>query len=179
MPKGPKAAKGVVNLTLDSKKKTVCWTFAITGLSGASAAHIHKGKPGTAGAVVVPLGTTYKKKGCTKASKMADRRDRVAPERVLRERPHGEVPGRRNPRAARRRNGSHVGLFPEEGQRERLLPGPLPRRLDRDEPRVDAEPGEGAADLVEVDRVHRDHEVGPVRRAAHSGRDDRAARCRR
>jgi hypothetical protein len=32
------------------------------------AAHIHKGKPGVAGPVVVPFGKSYKSKGCTTAS---------------------------------------------------------------------------------------------------------------
>jgi hypothetical protein len=31
------------------------------------AAHIHKGKPGVAGPVVVPLGAAFRKSGCTTA----------------------------------------------------------------------------------------------------------------
>jgi hypothetical protein len=31
------------------------------------AAHIHKGRPGVAGPVVVPFGKTYKSKGCVQA----------------------------------------------------------------------------------------------------------------
>lgn len=70
VPKGALAGKGLVNLNLSAGKGTVCWTFSqISGIGTPSAAHIHKGAPGKAGAVVVPLGTAYKAKGCTSASK--------------------------------------------------------------------------------------------------------------
>src|SRR6184192_3261093 len=54
-PKGvPAAAKGTFTGTLKGKKLTFKLTFA--HLSGkALAAHIHKGKAGTAGPVIVPL----------------------------------------------------------------------------------------------------------------------------
>ena len=70
VPKGAPKGHGIVNLTLNEAKGTVCWTFAgITGIGKATAAHIHKGAPGKAGPVVVPFGDAYKAKGCTKAAK--------------------------------------------------------------------------------------------------------------
>ncbi len=69
-PKGAPGGHGIVNLTLDGKKGTVCWTFqGIAGIGQATAAHIHKAAPGKAGPVVVPLGASYKTKGCTTAPK--------------------------------------------------------------------------------------------------------------
>ncbi len=66
VPKGAPAGKGLVNLNLSASKGTVCWKFSlISGIGTPNAAHIHKGAPGKAGAVVVPLGTAYKAKGCT------------------------------------------------------------------------------------------------------------------
>src|SRR5205814_1320957 len=44
----------------------VCWEFSeISGIGKGLAAHIHKGNPGVAGPVVVPLGSAFKTKGCT------------------------------------------------------------------------------------------------------------------
>jgi hypothetical protein len=57
-PKAPAAAKGAFTATVTSSgsTRTIRWKLTFTGLSGkATAAHIHKGKPGVAGAVVVPL----------------------------------------------------------------------------------------------------------------------------
>jgi len=70
VPKGAPKGHGIVNLTLNGAKGTVCWTFAgIAGIGKATAAHIHKGTPGKAGPIVVPFGGAYKAKGCTKAAK--------------------------------------------------------------------------------------------------------------
>ena len=41
----------------------------MTGFDKPTAAHIHRGRAGAAGPVVVPFGKTYKAKGCTKAAK--------------------------------------------------------------------------------------------------------------
>jgi hypothetical protein len=66
VPAASMAGHGIVNLTLDSKKGTVCWTFdGVTGIGKATAAHIHKARAGTSGPVVVPFGGSYKAKGCT------------------------------------------------------------------------------------------------------------------
>jgi hypothetical protein len=57
---------GVVNLQVKSKAGQLCWTFdlASSGLTGAS---IHAG---TSKAALVKLGSSYTKKGCTKAQAM-------------------------------------------------------------------------------------------------------------
>lgn len=61
---------GLARLTLNGTTGRVCWTFsALMNLGGApNSAHIHKGKSGKAGNVVVPLGATYRRQGCTMAS---------------------------------------------------------------------------------------------------------------
>ena len=70
VPAGAMSGHGIVNLTLDATKGTVCWTFqGVTGTDKPTAAHIHKAPAGKAGAVVVPLGAAYKAKGCQTASK--------------------------------------------------------------------------------------------------------------
>jgi hypothetical protein len=70
VPKGAPRGHGIVNVTLNATKGTVCWTFAgIAGIGKATAAHIHKSPAGKAGPVVVPFGAAYKTKGCTKAAK--------------------------------------------------------------------------------------------------------------
>lgn len=69
LPKGSPTAHGIVNLTLSSAKGTVCWTFDLAGVSKPLYAHIHKGRAGVSGPVFIPLGKTYKAKGCQTASK--------------------------------------------------------------------------------------------------------------
>ena len=69
-PKGDPDGKGLAVLHLNASKGTVCWSFkGVTGIATPNAAHIHKGKKGVAGPVVVPFGASYKASGCTKASK--------------------------------------------------------------------------------------------------------------
>jgi CHRD domain len=66
-PAAPASNRGSVEITL--KAARVCWEFSITKIDGKpAAAHIHKGRPGVAGPVYVPLGTTFKRQGCTTAS---------------------------------------------------------------------------------------------------------------
>ena len=69
VPKGSPTAHGIVNLTLNSGKGTVCWTFDLAGVTKPAAAHIHKGRAGVSGPVFIPLGKTYNAKGCTAAPK--------------------------------------------------------------------------------------------------------------
>jgi hypothetical protein len=57
-PNAPAKAAGTFNATVTERqgKATLRWTLTFRRLSGpAVAAHIHRGKPGMAGAVVVPL----------------------------------------------------------------------------------------------------------------------------
>ena len=69
VPKGSPTAHGIVNLTLSTGKGTVCWTFTLVGVNKPAFAHIHNGRAGVSGPVFIPLGKTYKAKGCAVASK--------------------------------------------------------------------------------------------------------------
>jgi hypothetical protein len=65
VPKGAPSGSGKATITLDSAKGKVCWSFkSLKGVAGPNAAHIHTGKAGKAGAVVVPLGGKFKTSGC-------------------------------------------------------------------------------------------------------------------
>ena len=69
-PAAPASNKGTVELTLNAKTGKVCWEFKLAHIDGKpNQAHIHKGKRGVSGNVVVPLGAAYKRQGCTTASK--------------------------------------------------------------------------------------------------------------
>ena len=62
--------RGRAEITLKPATGKVCWDFTITKIDGpGTAAHIHKGRPGAAGPVFIPLGTTFKRQGCTTAPK--------------------------------------------------------------------------------------------------------------
>jgi hypothetical protein len=65
-PKGAPAGKGTATVTFNGKK--VCWKFTFSGIDKTTAAHIHKGKPGVSGPVVIPFGASFKSAGCTSAS---------------------------------------------------------------------------------------------------------------
>jgi CHRD domain len=61
----PKRSHGSGDVTITITGSKVCWKF--TGLKGIDkpiAAHIHKGKTGHPGPVVVPLGARYTAHGC-------------------------------------------------------------------------------------------------------------------
>jgi CHRD domain len=64
-PKGAPAGRGSADVVVTGTK--VCWEFKYSGIGKPTAAHIHKGKPGTAGPVVVPFGAAFKRQGCTTA----------------------------------------------------------------------------------------------------------------
>jgi CHRD domain len=63
VPKGDPDGTGTAEIKVTGKK--VCWELKTAKIGKPNAAHIHKGKPGKAGPVVIPLGATYKAKGCT------------------------------------------------------------------------------------------------------------------
>jgi hypothetical protein len=68
--KGDPNGTGLVVLHLSTAKRTACWQFShVANIGKPTQAHIHKGRKGASGPVVIPLGATYKAKGCTKASK--------------------------------------------------------------------------------------------------------------
>ena len=97
VPKGSPTAHGIVNLTLNASKATVCWTFELAGVSNPAVAHIHKGRAGVSGPVFIPLGKSYKTKGCAKAPR---NRRRVEARRPMMSRPSdtsGTVDGSNRP----------------------------------------------------------------------------------
>jgi hypothetical protein len=68
--KGDSNGTGFVVLHLSTAKGTACWQFSkVRNIAKPTVAHIHKGRKGASGPIVVPLGATYKAKGCAKASK--------------------------------------------------------------------------------------------------------------
>jgi hypothetical protein len=69
-PKGDPNGKGSAKVTLNTSTGKVCFTLSWSGIGTPTAAHIHKGKKGVSGAVVVPFfGGSPKKSGCVTASK--------------------------------------------------------------------------------------------------------------
>jgi len=66
VPKGDPDGTGTAEIKVTGRK--VCWELKTAKIAKPNAAHIHKGKPGKAGPVVVPLGAAYKAKGCTTTS---------------------------------------------------------------------------------------------------------------
>jgi hypothetical protein len=65
-PKGDPDGSGTAEVKIAGKQ--VCWEIHVAKVGTIAAAHIHKGKPGVAGPVVVPFGAAFKSKGCTTAS---------------------------------------------------------------------------------------------------------------
>jgi hypothetical protein len=69
VPKGDPNGKGLVILHLSATKGRACWSFkGVTGIAKPTQAHIHIGRKGVSGNVVVPLGAAYKAMGCAKAA---------------------------------------------------------------------------------------------------------------
>jgi hypothetical protein len=66
VPKGDPDGTGTAEIKITGRK--VCWELKTAKIAKPNAAHIHKGKAGVAGPVVVPFGATYKAKGCTTTS---------------------------------------------------------------------------------------------------------------
>ena len=62
-PKGDPDGRGTAEIKITGRK--VCWEIKVSGVQKIVAAHIHKGRPGSAGPVVVPFGKVFKAKGCT------------------------------------------------------------------------------------------------------------------
>lgn len=69
-PKGSPSGKGTATITLNQTKGQVCFKLSWSGIGTPTASHIHQGKKGAAGPVVIPLfGATPKHSGCVSASK--------------------------------------------------------------------------------------------------------------
>lgn len=67
VPKGDPDGTGTAEVKITGTM--VCWEIKASKVGTLVAAHIHKGRAGVAGPVVVPFGKTYKSKGCVKASR--------------------------------------------------------------------------------------------------------------
>ena len=68
--KGDPNGTGFVVVTFKAAKGQACWQFKdVKGIAAPNAAHIHKGKKGVSGPVVIAFGTTYKASGCVKAAR--------------------------------------------------------------------------------------------------------------
>ena len=68
--KGDPDGTGFVVVTFNANKGTACWKFkGVKGIAAPNAAHIHKGRKGVSGPVVIAFGATYKAAGCAKAPK--------------------------------------------------------------------------------------------------------------
>jgi CHRD domain len=62
-PKGDPDGSGTAEVKITGRQ--VCWEIKVVRVQTILAAHIHKGRPGVEGPVVVPFGKTFKAKGCT------------------------------------------------------------------------------------------------------------------
>ena len=68
--KGDPDGEGLVVIHLNAAKGTTCWDFTgVSGIAKPTASHIHKGRKGVAGPIVVALGAAYKASGCVKTLK--------------------------------------------------------------------------------------------------------------
>jgi hypothetical protein len=70
-PKSSWAASGKVSVTLDAKAGKACWKISVKPSAKLFSAHIHRGKPGKNGPVVIPLGDSWKPSGCVVAPSKA------------------------------------------------------------------------------------------------------------
>lgn len=70
-PVGDPAGSGKARIFFDISEGLVCWSVNVKGTAAPVAAHIHKAAAGSAGPVVVPIGTPAKgaSKGCSAASR--------------------------------------------------------------------------------------------------------------
>jgi hypothetical protein len=76
-PPGPSGGAGKAAVTVNTKTRQVCWTFTkLKNIDTPVAAHIHKGKKGVNGLIVVDFATPkYKSKGCVTAASKALAKD--------------------------------------------------------------------------------------------------------
>ena len=82
VPKGDPDGKGLAVIHLNAAKRTVCWSFkGVARIAKPTQAHIHLGRRGTAGNIVVAFGGAYKASGCVKASKSLIEKIETSPNR--------------------------------------------------------------------------------------------------
>src|SRR5438105_13895381 len=60
-PKGDPDGSGTAEVKISGRQ--VCWEIKVAKVQTIKAAHIHKGRPGVEGPVVVAFGTVYKSRG--------------------------------------------------------------------------------------------------------------------
>src|SRR5262245_49691695 len=81
----PKAGdgSGTARITLKGRKKQICFNITLSHVGTTIMGHIHKGGPGVAGPIVVPLYTspTSHPTGCASASRSTIRKIRLHPRR--------------------------------------------------------------------------------------------------
>jgi hypothetical protein len=65
VPRGDPDGKGTAEVKISGT--SVCWEIKTSKVAKLLAAHIHKGRAGVAGPVVVPFGKGFKAKGCITA----------------------------------------------------------------------------------------------------------------
>ena len=65
VPKGDPDGRGTAEVKINGT--SVCWEIKTSKVAKLVAAHIHKGRAGVAGPIVVPFGKTFKSKGCVTA----------------------------------------------------------------------------------------------------------------
>jgi CHRD domain-containing protein len=79
VPKGDPNGSGTATVKIDPTKKTACFTIKLKNLEPTVAGHIHKGKKGKAGDIVVAFFGTKSSKttrtGCARDQKASDLRD--------------------------------------------------------------------------------------------------------
>ncbi|HET6567244.1 MAG TPA: CHRD domain-containing protein [Rhodothermales bacterium] len=64
VPPGDPDGSGAAEITLDAGSGEVCFNITVSGVQAITAAHIHEGDPGVAGAVVVPFDVSSGLNGC-------------------------------------------------------------------------------------------------------------------
>jgi len=68
-PRGPGGASGTARVTLNEKTLQACWRLTLKGVVDPLSAHVHRGRPGEIGPVVIPMGARFAKHGCVLAPK--------------------------------------------------------------------------------------------------------------
>ena len=69
VPNGAPGAAATIKLQLKVSDGKACWKIGVRKIGTALSTHVHYGKPGHIGRVVLPLGARFSKQGCVKAPK--------------------------------------------------------------------------------------------------------------
>ena len=90
-PKGDPDGSGTAEVKITGTR--VCWEFHTARVGKLLAAHIHKGRAGTSGPVVVPFGKAFRAKGCTTTTAALARAILAAPGAYYVNVHNGKYPG--------------------------------------------------------------------------------------